>query len=187
MGYLRNIGQVRVMDKSKRSKKVIDFNEARELRKQKRGIQAAKKAKSAAMPKRKNRARVFAKLYVVIIMALVAVACTIAYSVGGLQKDLEKAQYDNELAMQKKARLENELEHINDSENIEQQARTRLRMAKPDDVIYVIPEGLDEESASDIDYFDSDDSDGGDVVTDGDDGNADGDTGEIGANGDNTD
>ena len=133
------------MDKRKDNKKIVDFLEAKEGRKKNREVLAAKKAKSNVAPKRKNRARIFAKLYAVIILASIFVTCTIAYRVVAMQVDLDKAQADNAVAAEKKARLENELEHLNDPENIEQQARTRLRMVKPDDVLYILPEDSSEE------------------------------------------
>ena len=130
------------MGKRNNNRKIVDFLEVKEDRKKSREILAAEKTESSAALKRKNRARIFARLYAVIILASMMVACTIAYRVVAMQADLDKARADNAVALEKKARLESELDHLNDPENIEQQARTRLRMVKPDDVLYILPDDI---------------------------------------------
>ncbi|MDR0570537.1 MAG: septum formation initiator family protein [Clostridiales Family XIII bacterium] len=130
------------MGKKKEKKiEIIDLGEARNARRQKRDALAKKKAEHRENQLvRKNKARLFGRLYAVIAVLFVVFAVMFAVRIAALQTDLVNATSENDMVLEKKARLENELEHIGDPEYLEQQARARLHMIKPGEILYVLPE-----------------------------------------------
>jgi cell division protein FtsB len=109
--------------------------EAREKRKEKRALQ-----KSRRLAKRGNRVFAYRKFYIAILLFLLVMSSVYAVRIVALKADEARAMAELDAALDKKARLESELEHINDPVYIEQQARTRLRMVKPGEIYYVLPE-----------------------------------------------
>jgi cell division protein FtsB len=114
--------------------------EARENRKEKRALQKSRR--------RGNRMFAYRKFYIAILLFLLVMSSVYAVRIVALKADEARAMAELDAALDKKARLESELEYINDPVYIEQQARTRLRMVKPGEIYYVLPE-RDAEDAAD--------------------------------------
>jgi cell division protein FtsB len=125
------------MGKRKKNEKIISMAEAREKRKTRRALQ---KSRKSATPRRKNRIFAYKKFYIAALLLLLVMAGVYAVRIAALQTDEARAASELAAAQDKKARLETELEYVDDPEYIEQQARTRLRMIKPDEIYYVLPE-----------------------------------------------
>jgi cell division protein FtsB len=143
--------------KRKNQDQIIDFDEARAARKKKRELLAAKKAKTnEVQPVRKNGAKIFGKLYALAALIIVIAAGVFSLRIAALQMDLSKVKAENEAELIKIDRLQNELEHIDDAEYIEQQARSRLHMVKPGELLYVLPTETGEE-AGDSEFADNND------------------------------
>jgi cell division protein FtsB len=126
----------------KKEAQVISFDEERAKR---RAAPAAKTAKAGAASKRKRRRSVFRGVYAIIFLALLATAAVYAVWIISLQSELDEVRAENTAALEKKARLETAFEHVGDPEYIEQQARTRLRMIKPGELLYVLPDAAGNE------------------------------------------
>jgi cell division protein FtsB len=133
------------MNKRRRNETIISMAEAREKRRERRALQ---KSRKGATPKRKNRIFAYRKFYIAAFLFLAVMASVYAVRIAALKTDEAQAIAELEAAQDKKARLENELEHIDDPEYIEQQARTRLRMVKPGEIYYVLPERKNEADAN---------------------------------------
>ncbi|MDR2354737.1 MAG: septum formation initiator family protein [Clostridiales Family XIII bacterium] len=131
------------MNRQKRNEKIISMTKARERRREKR---AQEKPRRAA--RRGIRIFAYRKLYIAALLLLLVTASTYAVRIAALKTEEARATTEYEAALEQKARLENELEYTDDPVYIEQQARTRLRMVKPGEIYYVLPEGDAREDAS---------------------------------------
>ncbi|MDR1247096.1 MAG: septum formation initiator family protein [Clostridiales Family XIII bacterium] len=130
------------MNRQKRNEKIINIANAQEKRKERRSLQKSKRGVTPV--RRKSRVFVYRKFYAAIILILLVTASVYTARIMALKTDEARVTAEFEAALDKKARLENELEYIDDPIYIEQQARTRLRMVKPGEVYYVLPERGDE-------------------------------------------
>ena len=122
-----------------KNNQLIDFEKAREARKEKReGLaQTEEKEKpSQREVRKKNRKRNF---YAAALIAIVVIICISAYQVISVRYDLAVAQANREALEAEHARLEHRLENIDTPEFIEYRARTLLRMIRPGEIYYVIP------------------------------------------------
>jgi cell division protein FtsB/cell division protein DivIC len=124
------------MNREKRNEKIINMEKAREKRRERRALQ-----KSAKGPAPRHKTGIFAyrKFYVAISLVLFIMAGVYAARIMALKTNEARVTTEFEAAMDKKARLESELQYIDDPVYIEQQARTRLRMVKPGEIYYVLP------------------------------------------------
>lgn len=129
----------------KNSSQVIDIEEARKKRQEKRNKNRSKmlvkqepqRPERKSIRQGKNR-RVL--IYAVIIFIMVAVVGASIYnimSLKGEQKDLLQEQKQLEAQKQE---LEEELKHLEDPDYIEEQARAQLRLVMPGESIYVFPD-----------------------------------------------
>jgi cell division protein FtsB len=123
------------MNRRKKNSKVINMTEARERRKEKRALQ-----KSRGGAKRTSRIFAYRKLCIVALLLLLVLSSAYAVRIAALKAGETHAAAELEAALEEKTRLEDELAHIDDPAYIEQQARTRLRMIKPGEIYYVLPE-----------------------------------------------
>jgi cell division protein FtsB len=123
------------MNRRRRNEKIISMAEAREKRKEKR---AQEKSRRGA--KRVSRIFAYRKFYIAVLLFLLVMASTYAVRIAALKTEEARVTAEFEAALEKKARLEDELKYIDDPAYIEQQARTRLRMVKPGEIYYVLPE-----------------------------------------------
>ncbi|MDR2770998.1 MAG: septum formation initiator family protein [Clostridiales Family XIII bacterium] len=129
------------MNSRKKSEKIISMAEARERRREKRA-----QGKTRRSAKRGNRILAYRKFYIAATLFLLVMASTYAVRIAVLKTDEARATAELKTVQEQKARLEEELAHIDDPAYIEQQARTRLRMVKPGEIYYVLPERGDAES-----------------------------------------
>ncbi len=139
----------------KKNDRVIDLEEARENRRQKREKlaktsrhykrslitkeEAKEKIKlTSERSKIKNRRR--RVIYLVIIGIIVAIIGISALNIIALINERNQLQ-EQQLQLQKeKDKLENQLKNSNTDEFVEQQARSQLRLIKPGETLYVLPE-----------------------------------------------
>lgn len=134
--FKRKIRRSRVWSKNNR---LIDFDKARELRKQNRE-QVVKQEKKEKPSKRKkikfNRKRNFYSAVAVVVMAVIGAS---VFNVMSANSQLEEAVAARELLEGEKEKLLYELDNIDSEEYIEQQARTMLKMIKPGEIYYIVP------------------------------------------------
>ena len=83
-----------------------------------------------------------------------------AFKIVSLLYEKSKLEDEHDRLAALKERLEQELESVNSPEYIEQQARSHLRLVKPGEILYILPESDGADSTYDTD-------DGGHKVTDG--------------------
>ncbi|MFV0516721.1 MAG: FtsB family cell division protein [Aminipila sp.] len=138
--------------KKKRSKefkgsdKVIDFEQARVERREKRKEAAIKKHSkgrkvsvselSERKISKRNRKRL---IYSMVIIGIIAVISVSIFHVYLLQKEYEDIVAQNKELQKKRQDLTEELGNVNNPEYIEQQARQHLRMVKPGEILYILP------------------------------------------------
>lgn len=79
-------------------------------------------------------------VYLTVFLAGLAVVLYYGYSVFQVESEQERVEAEKAALMAEKARLEEELRHVTDPSYIEQQARTELRMIRPGEILYVLPE-----------------------------------------------
>ena len=131
----------------KNSDKVIDIQEAREVRRNKRKLEQQKKTKglkrAASEPhserktSQKNRKKIFyggAILFIVVILGFSL------FSVYSVKKEYEQTLAEHKALLEEKKDLQEELKHVNEQEYIEQQAREQLKMVKPGEIMYILPQ-----------------------------------------------
>ncbi len=98
----------------------------------------------ADLPSR-GRKRLFRARYAAVFFAVVALALYYAYSIVQVEMEQSRAEAEKAALLAEKARLEEELEHVTDPAYIEQQARMELRMIRPGEILYILPEKDPEE------------------------------------------
>ncbi len=137
----------------KNNSQVIDMNEARRLRQQKRQAEKEKEEEKLryaasqktrgkmAIRRSRNRRRL---LVVVIAVSLIGVITFSLLNVISLKKEQREVLQQAEQLQQEKEQLEKELSEINDPKNIEQQARDQLRLIKPGEKLYMFPEEINQ-------------------------------------------
>lgn len=121
----------------KKEQQVINIEKAREEKREKREKRAKAKTKTS-----KHR-----RIYAAVLIVLVVLVSLYAAQVISLHTSKKEAAASRDAAIEEKAKLERELEIVNDSEYIEHQARTRLRMIKPGEILYILPENKSSEPA----------------------------------------
>jgi cell division protein DivIC len=83
---------------------------------------------------------------ITIVIALI-LCITIAYSVKTifyLHMENNELNEQNQELQDERDKLRLELENVNTAEFIEEQARLQLKLIKPDEILFVLPEGDDE-------------------------------------------
>jgi len=129
-----------------KSNQLIDFEKAREERRKKREAllkeqQASLSAEKEEPPKRVinkiNRKRNFYAIMTIIIMAVVGFS---VFNVFSVNSQLTEVMAERDSLLKEKEKLIYQLENVDSAEYIEQQARTLLRMIKPGEIYYVLPE-----------------------------------------------
>lgn len=131
----------------KNSDKVIDLKQAREERRQRRKQAADKKQNkdrknaSGELSERKankrNRKRL---IYFCVVLGIMLVIGASIFNVYSLHKEYKDIAAQNKALREQKQDIAEELGNVNNPEYIEQQAREQLRMVKPGEVLYVLPQ-----------------------------------------------
>ena len=149
------------MGKNRRSKEyknnsqIIDMEEARKQRLEKRRAEREKKEEKThrakaqntrgkrAIRKSKNRRRIMMASFIAAIFALLFI---IVFNIVSLKKEQHEVKLEKEALEREKAQLSKELEQIDQPENIEQQARDQLRLVKPGETLYLFPDEMTEDN-----------------------------------------
>ena len=142
--------------KKERENNVIDIDEAREKRREKRRLEKEKREekqsrpeKAAVSQRRRVRERRRRMIYLVILAVIVGIVVYMVWNLWSL-KQLERQAQEELLAKQEeKERLQLELENVESDAAIEQEAREQLHMIRPGETVYILPvDPSDENKAS---------------------------------------
>ena len=124
---------------------VIDLDEARQIRKQKREEAAkkkikVKKAKSVVTERQAGKKARLRMVYFVIFLAIAGIVAASAFNIINLKITEAKTLKEQQALLEQKARLEKTYSQVNSPEYIEQQARQQLKMIKPGEILYIMKE-----------------------------------------------
>ena len=124
--------------------RVINFDEVREKRKEKRKQVIEKKKKpdtgsqvSERRAVKMHRRRLFCGAVFLVVVAVIGYS---VYNIVSLRGQRAQAETAKEGLLKEKARLEKELQQVDSDEYIENEARGSLHMIKPGETIYILPE-----------------------------------------------
>lgn len=133
--------------KFKNSDKIIDLEQARAERrerrkqaankKQNKGRKIASEELSERKVNKRNRKRL---IYLCVIFGIMVVIGVSIFHVYSLQREYKNIVAQNKALQEKKRDLSEELGNVNNPEYIEQQARQQLKMVKPGEVLYILPQ-----------------------------------------------
>ncbi|MDR1135172.1 MAG: septum formation initiator family protein [Clostridiales Family XIII bacterium] len=146
----------RKAEKRKTRGQVISLDEARKARVKRRERQSVRvgsvKNAEITAPKRKKHPSVLRKIYIPFFLVVLVAAGYFAIRTISLNAELDDAKEEYKAALDAKDRLETELKYINDPVYIEEEARTRLRMVKPGELLYVVQDddGQPDGAAEDV-------------------------------------
>ena len=154
------MGRKRRSREFKNNSQVIDIDQARKERLEKRRAEKAKEEEKIRYAASQNtrgkmairRSRRRRRLVIGLIVVGIIGAITFSLlNVISLKKEQRSMREQQEALQKEKAQLEKELSEINNPENIEEQAREQLRLIKKGEYLYVFPEDMneDEESSED--------------------------------------
>lgn len=164
--YNQCMGKKRRSTEFKNNSQVIDMEQARKQRLEKRRAEKAKeeaKVKAAArqntrgkMAIRRNRTRrrIMIGLIVVLVLGLFSFSI---FNIFSLKKEQHEAEAQKKELMEEKKQLEKELQEVNDLSNVEEQARNQLKLIKPGETIFLFPDSITDSDDSTVNS-DSDDS-----------------------------
>ena len=137
----------------KKNSQVIDINQARNQRLEKRQAEKKREEEKIRYAASQNtrgkmairRARARRRLLVVVIAVCVIGIVTLSiFNVISLKKEQKQMREQQEALLKEKAQLEKELSNINDPDNLEGQARDQLRLIKKGEYLYIFPEEITE-------------------------------------------
>lgn len=130
----------------KRNSQVIDIEEARSLRQERREQRAleekrqqelAEEKKLSARRKKQKRNRRLIYLGAIVLIFGLAAYCIWDIVVLSIEK--EDVLREQQALLQEKERLQQEINNVNDPKYIEQQARLQLRLIMPGETLFVLP------------------------------------------------
>ena len=130
----------------KKSSRVINMEEARQQRLQKRQTARAEaeRERTASDERRIRRKRALRKkqsfrriLVGLIIVVMLGFLCASITGIVMLKKEQHEVLKKQEQLKEEKAKLKEDLKNINDKESIEEQAREKLKLVKPGETIYI--------------------------------------------------
>jgi len=129
-----------------KTNQVIDFEKAREerrirrealLKEQQASFSSEKEAPSRREINKHNRKRNFYAVIIIVVMTVIGFS---VFNIFSVNSQLAEVMAERESLLLEKQKLEYELENVDNAEYIEQQARTLLRMIKPGEIYFVLPE-----------------------------------------------
>jgi len=132
--------------KKEQENNVINIDEAREQRREKRRLEKEKREekqsrpeKAAVSQRRRIRERRRKMVYLLIFVVIAGIVVYMVWNLWSL-KQLERQAQEEYLAKQEeKERLQLELEHVESDASIEQEAREQLHMIRPGETVYILP------------------------------------------------
>ncbi|MDD2189749.1 MAG: septum formation initiator family protein [Eubacteriales bacterium] len=132
----------------KNNSQVIDIEKARQERKRKRDEAANKKNKSKKTKHIVTERQAGKKarrrwVYFLVALFILAIIGASVFNIVNLKLTEARTLEEQRVLLNQKARLELVYSEINSPEYIEQQARQQLKMIKPEEILYVLPEKKD--------------------------------------------
>lgn len=129
----------------KSSSQVINIEEARRERKKKRKDAAEKRGKSPKTKQivterqagKKARRRM---VYFFIFLFILCIIGVSVFNIVSLKLTEARTMKEQQALLEQKDKLEQIYSQVNSPEYIEQQARQQLRMIKPGEILYVLPD-----------------------------------------------
>lgn len=97
------------------------------------------------MKKRKTKKNKFKLIIYILLAALLIYFATAAIKIINLNAERNRAAAENEELQQKKEALELQLENVNSPDYIESQARSDLKLIKPNELLFVFTDDADSE------------------------------------------
>lgn len=123
-----------------KSNQVIDFENARKRRQQRRESLSKKTPEKEQISKRKaGKKNRKIGIYTAICFIIIAVIGLYTYNILAIQKERAEVLQETADLEKEKKELTEELANVDTPEYIEQQARAVLRMIKPGEYLYVLP------------------------------------------------
>ena len=98
------------------------------------------------MSERKKRQRqsgmgkITKMIILILLIWAIAFAALQVYNKYRINADYKKVLIENTKLKKERESLKEELKHVNEPEYIEQQAREQLKMVKPGEVMYILPQ-----------------------------------------------
>ena len=147
----RSMGRKRRSREFKNNSRVIDIEDARKQRLEKRRAEKKKEEERVrraagqktrgkmAIRRSRNRRRL---LIVIIVVAITGAIAFSVFNVISLKKEQREMREQQEGLTKEKAQLEKELSEINNPENLEEQARDQLRLIKKGEYLYIFPDEI---------------------------------------------
>ena len=128
-----------------KNNKVIDFEKARESRREKRKA-LSEKEQVAGIKKPPSKRKIIKiskkrNFYTAVMIVVTAVLGVSVFNVISVNSQLALAAAEQNSLEREKERLTYELQNVDSPEYIEYQARTLLKMIKPGEIYYVVPGG----------------------------------------------
>jgi len=127
-----------------KNNKVIDFEKARENRREKRRALVEKEqiTKTKKTPSKRKIIRISKKrnFYAAVMIIIIAIIGVSVFNVISVNSKLTQAVAEQYSLEKEKEKLTNELKEVDSPAYIEYQARTLLKMIKPGEIYYVVPE-----------------------------------------------
>ncbi len=130
----------------KRNNQVIDFERARQERRERRDEKARKEEEQrrleearqlSARKRKKRRNRVL--IYIAAFLLIVGILVASAWNIISLQIEKSKLENRNEQLTRQRDDLREELESVGEPDYIEQQARQQLSLIMPGETLYILP------------------------------------------------
>lgn len=134
----------------KKNSQVVDLEEARQKRRDKRAMAIAEaqlreeekarreKQREETAKKRARRTR-RRMVYTAIVCSILITIGFSAFNIISLTMERRALRQEQEQLIKTRDELQHELENASSPEYIEQQARTHLRLIKPGEVLYILP------------------------------------------------
>lgn len=129
----------------RKNSKVINMEEARTARREKRKAlieaEAEKRGKADEKNSARNKARKSRRrfIYAAVFIAIAAIIVGSAYNVLSLLEEKADMEAEQQSLIEMKERLQEELSNVNTPEYIEQQARSQLRLVMPGEILFILP------------------------------------------------
>jgi len=135
-----------------KASQIIEMEEAQKRRKEKRAelakqekvIRRREKAQEKASRPKMTTGKKLAVCGALVIAVLLFISSGYRIIDLNLNKSVYEKEYEEKLA--EKARLEKALSMVDDPEYVEQQARTRFKMLREGEILYVFPEAVGPEA-----------------------------------------
>lgn len=128
----------------KNNSQIINIEEARQERKRKRDEAARKnkrrKAKNTVTQRQAIKKARHRMVYLFITFFIISIAGFLAFNIINLKLTEARVLEEKQELLEQKAMLESIYSQVSSPEYIEQQARYQLKMIKPEEILYILPD-----------------------------------------------